>query len=84
MIEKKVERRGDKWCVIHCKGPDAGKPIKCFATKEEAEKMHQAIMANEGRGRAGGPQNQSNEKKSVAIDPAKCSAYDLFPEPRKK
>ncbi len=45
-IEKKVVKRGNKWCVIHCHGPDAGKPIKCFDTKEEAEAMHRAIMAN--------------------------------------
>ena len=45
-IEKKVEQREGKWCVIHCTGPDKGKAIKCFDSKEEANKMHAAIMAN--------------------------------------
>ena len=45
-LTKTVERRGSQWCVIHCHGPDAGKPIKCFDTKEEAEAMHRAIQAN--------------------------------------
>ena len=40
-----VEKRGDKWCVIHCHGTEAGTPIKCFDTKEEAEEMHRAIEA---------------------------------------
>ena len=47
MIElKKVEKRGEKWCVIHCTGPKAGKPIKCFDSKEKAEAMHRAIQAS--------------------------------------
>lgn len=41
----KVVKRGEQWCVIHCTGPDAGKAIKCFPTKEEAEAMHRAIQA---------------------------------------
>jgi len=45
-LEEKVEKRGDKWCVVHCHGPEAGQVIKCFDTKEDAEKMHRAIMAN--------------------------------------
>lgn len=45
-ISKKVEKRGSQWCVIHCTGPDAGKPIKCFSTKSEADAMHRAIQAN--------------------------------------
>lgn len=40
-----VEKRGNKWCVIHCTGPDAGKPIKCFPTKAQAMAMHRAIQA---------------------------------------
>ena len=44
-----VERRGNKWCVIHCTGPDTGKPIKCFNTKEEALRMHRAIMAQRSK-----------------------------------
>lgn len=44
--KKKVEKRGNKWCVVHCHGEDAGKIIKCFSTKPEADKMHRAIQAN--------------------------------------
>ena len=46
LTEKRVEQRGSQWCVIHCHGPDAGKPIKCFDTRAEAERMHAAIEAN--------------------------------------
>ena len=49
MLTEKVEKRGDKWCVVHCTGPDAGEVIKCFDTKEEAEAMHRAIMANKNQ-----------------------------------
>lgn len=41
-----VQKRGTQWCVIHCHGPEAGTPIKCFDTEEEAQAMHQAIEAN--------------------------------------
>ncbi len=47
MIElKKVVKRGDKYCVVHCHGKEKEKVIKCFPTKEQADKMHQAIQAN--------------------------------------
>lgn len=45
-VKKKIERRGDKWCVVHCTGPDAGKAIKCFNSKKEAQAMHAAIQVN--------------------------------------
>lgn len=49
-----IEKRGNKWCVVHGhtrkKGSKTDKPkgtvIKCFSTRAEAEKMHRAIMAN--------------------------------------
>lgn len=41
-----VVKRGDKWCVIHCHGAEAGKAIKCFSTKAQADAMHRAIQAN--------------------------------------
>jgi len=52
-----VVRRGDKWCVIHAHPKKAGsktdKPegsvIKCFRSKKDAIKMHQAILFSEGR-----------------------------------
>jgi|GEM_PF-2401918 len=45
-LKEKIEKRNGKWCVVHCHGPEAGQVIKCFDTKEDAEKMHRAIMAN--------------------------------------
>lgn len=44
--EKKVERRGDKWAVVHCHGPKAGQVISTHGSKEEAEVQHRAIQAN--------------------------------------
>jgi hypothetical protein len=44
-----VEKRGDEWCVMHCTGPDKGKPIKCFPTEDKANDMHRAIMSNKNR-----------------------------------
>ena len=41
-----VEKRGKKWCTIHCHGKDKGKVIATFDTKEEAEKQHRAIMVS--------------------------------------
>lgn len=46
--EDKVEKRGKQWCVIHCHGPNKGKPIKCWSgpeAKGKAEAMHKAIEA---------------------------------------
>ena len=34
----------------NCHGSQAGKPIKCFNTKEQADAMHRAIMMNENKG----------------------------------
>jgi len=47
-VKKKVVRRGNKWCVIHCHGPKAGQVIAgtCKPTKGEAEAVHRAMMAN--------------------------------------
>ncbi len=41
-----VGKKGNQWCVFHCH-PDGtrGAVIKCFPTKEEADRMHRAIMA---------------------------------------
>ena len=41
-----VEKRGNQYCVVHCHGPDKGKSIKCFESKDDADKMHRAIMVN--------------------------------------
>jgi len=61
-ISNRVEKRGDRWCVVHGHPKKAGsktdKPegsiIKCFSgpdAKSRAQAMHKAIMANnEGEG----------------------------------
>lgn len=41
--EKKVVKQGNEYCVIK---HDTGETLKCFDTKEEADNMLQAIMAN--------------------------------------
>ena len=43
-----VGKRGNEWCVFHCH-PDGtrGAVIKCFPTKEEADRMHRAIQAQQ-------------------------------------
>jgi hypothetical protein len=40
-----IQKRGNKYCVVHCTGPNAGKIIKCFSTREAALAMHRAIQA---------------------------------------
>lgn len=44
--EKKVERRGGKWAVVHCHGSKAGKVIAYHDSKEQALRHHRAILAN--------------------------------------
>ena len=52
---KMVRKIGSKWCVLHGHPPKSptdkpiGSVIKCFPTKEQAEKMHQAILISEAR-----------------------------------
>ena len=50
---KKVEKRGSKFCVVHCSPGKEGKIIKCFSTKEKADAMHRAIQANKDSGLEG-------------------------------
>ena len=45
----KVEKRGNKWCTVHCTGPDKGKIIKCFSTKAKAMAQHRAIQGRKRR-----------------------------------
>jgi len=60
VADMRVEKRGDKWCVVHGH-PDTGGPkdapegtiIKCFPTEAEAKKMHQAIIISQQRRKAG-------------------------------
>jgi len=48
IIEKRVVKRGRKWCVLHGRdSPKAGKNIKCYTGKDaeaKAKRMHRAIM----------------------------------------
>ena len=53
-----VEKRGNRWCVVHCHGKDAGKIIACHDTKEEAEAQHRAIQASK----------YSSTRKMIKID----------------
>lgn len=46
--EKKVVKRGNEWCVVHCSKPDVGKIIKCFPTEIQAERMHRVIQLRKG------------------------------------
>ncbi len=41
-----VEKRGNKWCTIHCHGSDKGEPIACFDTEKEANAQHRAIESS--------------------------------------
>lgn len=45
-LEKKVEKRGKDWAVVHCTGKDKGKVIGTHPTKKEALAQHSAIMVN--------------------------------------
>lgn len=57
VIEKNVEKRGDKYCVVHGhaqkEGSDTDKPkgtsIKCFDNAKEAYAMHTAIVESQKR-----------------------------------
>lgn len=49
IIEKRVVKRGNEWCVVHGADGDEGKIIKCYTGKgaeEKAKKLHRAIMAS--------------------------------------
>jgi len=73
VAEDKVEKRGAQWCVIHCSGPDTGKPIKCFPTEAEAQAMHRAIQARKNAGQA---------DLFVALNSFKIELDSLTPESR--
>ena len=47
-VEKKIGRRGSKWCILHHRTPGKiGKPIPggCHPSKAQAENHHRAILA---------------------------------------
>ena len=44
-----VEKRGNKWCTIHCHGEKKGQIISCFNTKAEAMAQHRAIEMSEAK-----------------------------------
>ena len=58
--EDRVEQRGNRWCVVHCHGEEAGTVIKCFDTKEEAEAMHRAIQTQKSDENKGGKKGLSD------------------------
>ncbi|MCK5345029.1 MAG: hypothetical protein KAR20_16580, partial [Candidatus Heimdallarchaeota archaeon] len=45
--EKKVVKRGNEWCVVHCSERKKDQIIKCFPTKKEADQMHKAIQRSQ-------------------------------------
>jgi hypothetical protein len=49
VIEKTVQKRGDKWVVVHCHGKDKGKVIGTHDTYESALRQHRAIEANKDK-----------------------------------
>ena len=68
-IEKIVKPlpNGKGWGVYHCHGKDKGKLIRAFKTKEEAERMHRAIMAHEYGGKN---MNKDDDKETPAPEGA--------------
>ncbi len=44
-----IKKRGKKWALVHCHGPDAGKTIATFTTRGKAQAMHRAIAASKAR-----------------------------------
>ena len=38
-----IQKRGNKWAVIHCHGKNKGKAIGTHATKKKALAQHRAI-----------------------------------------
>ena len=55
LMTERVEKRGNKWCVVHGTGSDAGQIIHCYefggstgdsedSAKQKAHKRHYAIM----------------------------------------
>jgi hypothetical protein len=60
--EDRVEQRGNRWCVVHCHGEEAGTVIKCFDTRAEAEAMHRAIQAQKHDEIEGGKKELSEIK----------------------
>jgi len=49
-LSEKVEKRGNKWCTVHCHGAKKGQVIHCFDTKEKAMAQHQAIQMSKHEG----------------------------------
>jgi len=49
MLGRKIEKRGNKWCTIHHRGPKKGTVIACFPTYKKALAQHKAIWAAKGK-----------------------------------
>lgn len=48
-VQKVIEKRGDKWVVIHCHGKDKGKILGSFDTEKEAIAQHRAIELHKNK-----------------------------------
>jgi hypothetical protein len=65
--EKKVVKRGNEWCVVHCSETKKDQIIKCFSTKTEAVQMHKAIE-----------RSQALRKKELDYDATVLSNEELY------
>ena len=44
-----VEKRGKKWCMVHCHGTKKGRVIKCYGSKKKAMSAHRGYWASKKR-----------------------------------
>lgn len=70
-ITEKVEKRGNKWCTVHCHGAKKGQIIHCFDTKEKALAQHRAIQMSKYEGA------DINESVDFASDEFKFLDWDI-------
>ena len=49
-LDERVEKRGNRWCTVHCHGAKKGQVIACFDTKEKAMAQHRAIEMSKHMG----------------------------------
>ena len=80
LLEKKVVKRGNKWCVIHCHGPKAGQSIKCFSSKEKALAMHRAIQSNKSTYREETPEQNLGLMKNMKDESKNKKMRDMEKE----
>jgi hypothetical protein len=81
-IIEKVVQRGDKWCVIHCHGADAGQAIKCFSgpdAKDQAMAMHYAIQAHKKKETVEIPKSPETPQPAESIKPVETPKEPVKP-----